>query len=300
MVICRQQATVVTGAVSILLSQLIGSSHNPLNQTLRGLSIELDSNSSVLAQLPPRQGTGMNYKPPNRGAPSSTGSGGARNHEGPTILQSDEDSIQLRGNPNIPSSPPARPISPSQIQPRVRECSQILPVFLVPQDHAGQTTSGRPKFFWYMSDTSSVEFSLKKEGANEPFFKERLEVPKAGIIQTEIPKGQPELTIGQDYLWSVSVVCNTEQGSKKVTVQALIRRVAPTQELTRRLRRAQSERDRARIYAQQGFWYNALETISNASEAKPQDRSITEDFYSLLDQVGLNEVVAKQRQNSQR
>jgi len=151
-----------------------------------------------------------------------------------------------------------------------------------------------------MSDTSSVEFSLKKEGANEPFFKERLEVPKPGIIQTQIPKGQPELTIGQEYLWSVSVVCNTEQDSKKVTVQAGIRRVAPTQELTRRLRRAQSERDRARIYAQQGFWYNALETISNASEAKPQDRSITEDFYSLLDQVGLNEVVAKQRQNSQR
>ncbi|MCL1468197.1 DUF928 domain-containing protein [Argonema galeatum] len=297
MVICRQQATVVTGAVSILLSQLIGSSNNPLNQTFRGLSIQLGFNSSVLAQLPPSDGTGINYTPPNRGAPSSTGSGGARNHEGPTILQSDEDSIQLRGNQNIP---PVSPASPVPIQPLRRECSQILPVFLVPQDHAGQTTSSRPKFFWYMSDTSSVEFTLKKEGANEPFFKERLEVPKAGIIQTEIPKGQPELTVGQDYLWSVSVVCNTERGSKKVTVQALIRRVAPTEELTRRLRRAQSERDRARIYAQQGFWYDALETISKASNDKPQDRSITEDFYSLLDQVGLNEVVAKQRQNSQR
>lgn len=288
----------VTGAVSVLLSQLVSWSNTPLTQTFKGLSIELGFNYSVLAQLPARDGTGINYSPPNRGAPSSTASGGARNHEGPTNFESNDDSvIRTRGSENTPPAPPA---SPAQIQPLTRECSQILPVFLVPQDHAGQTTSGRPKFFWYMSDTSPVEFALKKVGADEPLFKEQLQIPKAGIIETEIPKGQPELTVGQDYLWSVSVVCNTDRGSKTVTVQAGIRRVAPTRELTRRLRTAQSERDRARVYAQQGFWYDALETISKASDARPQDRSISEDFYSLLNQVGLNEVVAKARQNPQR
>ncbi|MFB2969354.1 DUF928 domain-containing protein [Aerosakkonema sp. BLCC-F183] len=296
MLICRQQATVLTGAISIVLGQLIAGSNTPTDRTWNHLSMGLSLNAAVLAQLPSQGGTGINYKPPNRSAPSQTAAGGARNYEQPAILESGDDSvIQLRGS-DIRGPAPAPPV---RVQSLPRACSQRVPVLLVPQNHAGETISGRPTFFWYMRDTTSVEFTLTKVGTNEPIFKDDLQIPKAGIIQTEIPKNLPELAVGQDYLWSVSVACDGLAG-KKVILQAAIRRIAPPEELNRQLKSARSERDRARIYAQQGFWYDALKELSSASETKPQDRLISNDFYSLLEQVGLNEVVAKQRQNRQR
>ncbi|MBD2181583.1 DUF928 domain-containing protein [Planktothrix sp. FACHB-1355] len=298
MVIYLKKATLVTGAISILVGQQIGWSNTSTDRTTNQLSMELSLNAAVLAQVPSQGGTGINYKPPNRSAPSETASGGARNYEQPAILESGDDSvIQLRGPDNTPAAPDAPPVR-MQSPPRV--CSENLPVLLVPQNHAGETTSGRPTFFWYMPDTQSVDFTIEKVGVDKPVFEEKLQIPKAGIIQTEIPENLPELAVGQDYLWSVSVVCGDTGGMKKVTLQAAIRRVAATQELNRRLKSARSERDRARVYAQQGFWYDALKALSSASEAKPQEQLISDDFYSLLEQVGLNQVVAKQRQNRRR
>lgn len=59
---------------------------------------------------------------------------------------------------------------------------------------------------------------------------------------------------------------------------------------------ASSERKRALIYAQAGLCYDALEAISTAHGANPNDRSVLDDRLLLLDRVGLTQVAAQERQ----
>lgn len=301
MAICGQRSILLASVISILASQAIDVIYPSFHHTVNIVSIDLAFNSKAFAIEPT---TGIQYTPPNRDAPSTTASGGTRSHEGPTILQSD-DELPLRGparrddmlrrtrGDELPSPPAAPAQAPSLSQ----ECTEKLPIFLVPQDHTGQTTSSRPKFYWYMADPDPVEFSLKKVGTDAPLFTNRLTIPKAGIVETTIGPDQPELTVGQDYFWSVSVNCQTNQGVKKVAVQTAIRRVSPTAQLTRQLNNATSARDRARVYAQQGFWYDALAVLSDASHLSSNQRSIRQDFFSLLDQIGLQNVTAKERES---
>lgn len=277
MVISRQEATVAASAVSIMLIPLIAGSNILFDRTLDKLSIDFDVSAKALTK-PARALKSIDYKPPNRGAPSSTVAGGARLRPATEIQD---------GGERTGTIPPP--------------CSQPLVVFLVPQSHAGQTVSGRPTFFWYLSDpkVKTVEFNLKKAGAQESIFSnERVDIPAAGIIKLKIPENVPELTEGQDYVWSVSSVCVDKGVVKKRVALAGITRVAPTSELTKQLTSAKSESDRAKAYAQQGYWYDALEALSKASDAKPEDPSIVEDFYSLLKQVGLDGVVEQVRQQS--
>lgn len=304
MAICCQQVIFFTSAVSILGSQLINLNHPSFHHTLTMVSNGLNFNSKAFAIEPT---TGIRYTPPNRDAPPTTASGGTRSHEGPTILQHEEDLLlrrptrrdnmsvpNTRGDERRPIAPPAAPVQAPSLLP---QCSEKLPIFLVPKDHAGHTTSSRPKFYWYMADPGSVEFSLKKVETEEPLFTNQLTIPKAGIFKAVIPPNQSELSVGQDYFWSVSVNCQTNQGVKKVTVQAVIKRLAPTVKLTRDLKGATSPRDRARVYAQEGFWYDALAILFDASNLRPNQPSIRQDLFSLLDQVGLQNVTSKEREN---
>lgn len=301
-----QQASVISGAVTIILLQLIAWGNIPESYILKGLSIALGLNSPALAD-PIRGGAGINYKPPDRGAPEATEAGGGRAHEKPTIFETEEnwtrgDSTH-RGTEVLGDSDSTRRRTPVPLESLPRECSQSVPVILVPQNHVGQTTSGYPTFFWHVSDPNlrTMVFSLKKAGETQAIFTQQLEVDKPGIVQMKMPKEQQELVVGQDYLWSISFACKLDgQKMKKIVVEAGIRRVAPTAELTRQLNGATSPQQKARVYAQQGYWYNALEVLAAASTADPNNKAVYEDILSLLDQVGLDRVTAKERQQTQR
>ncbi|MCL1472803.1 DUF928 domain-containing protein [Argonema antarcticum] len=273
----RQQPIIITGAVLAILIQPIAWSNVSLDRTSSRLSIKLHFNSKALTD-PPTPGTDIQYTPPNRGAPEITASGGTR------LLPTTE--IEDGGN-RTETIPPS--------------CSQSQVVLLVPQNHVGLTVSARPRFFWYVSDAKLVpiKFELKQVGSDRTVWKDdTLRIPAAGIIELKMPENEPELTEGQNYFWSVSVACKADSGEVKTkVVKAAIRRVALTEELTRRLASAPSDRDRAKIYAQNGLWYDALEQLYTASKSKPNEESIHNAFFSLLEQAGLKQVTELVRQN---
>ncbi|MFB2936572.1 DUF928 domain-containing protein [Aerosakkonemataceae cyanobacterium BLCC-F154] len=279
----RQQNPWILSIVSIFLLHLVtttNSSHNPL---FKRLSIEL-FNAPALAQTLPG---GIQYSPPDRGAPRSTGSGGARAHETPTILESEENWTRTRGTPTP---------DPKPIQTIPKECISTTPTLLVPQNHLGLTTSSNPTFLWYLpsKDVEIMVFELRKAEEKEPIYAEQLQ-PSAGIIQMQLPKDKAKLEIGEEYIWSVSVSCVSEGKRRKISVEAGIKRVAPTPELTNQLSQANTSQDKARVFAQRGYWYDALETLSTAFTANP-NQSTYSDILALLDQVGLNEITKKERQ----
>lgn len=281
----RQQKPLILSAISIVLLQLTTISNNSNNQLFKELSIGL-FNSAALAQSLP---SGIQYSPPDRGAPSSTGSGGARAHEKPIILESDNWTNRTERS-GIPTRPP------EQIQTVPKECLPTVPTLLVPQNHLGLTTSSHPTFLWYLpnKNVEVMMFELRKAGEKEPIYAEQLQ-PSAGIIQMKLAKEKAQLEIGTEYIWSVSVPCVVEGKRRKISVESGIKRVAAPPELTGQLSQATTPQQKSRLYAQKGYWYDALETLSSAYTANP-NQSTYADILSLLDQVGLNEITKIERQ----
>jgi Domain of Unknown Function (DUF928) len=173
-----------------------------------------------------------------------------------------------------------------------------------PQEATGQTTSGRPTFFWSVSFTPNPEkpqnkpkfpitldFTLVRRGVAQPLVFKRMEINQLGLVKLAMPKDLPELQPGIEYRWTVSVVKDPVRRSMNPTFQSFVTRVALTPELDKRLKAATSDRDRAVIYAEAGMWYDALNAIGTNYLNKPNDASIRADLVTLLDQVGLPKVV---------
>ena len=215
--------------------------------------------SPALASFPEQTESNFQYRPPERGIPRRTQGTGTRGGE-------PSESLELK--------------------------------LLVPNDHTGQTLSGHPTFFWYVSEIppEPVEFSIVESGVAQPIFVQQIQLQKAGIVQIEMPKNLPELVPGKEYRWSVTLVSNANRRSNDTFAQSWIKRVPETPALNQRLAAAKGDRDRALVYANAGLWYDAFKTISTAQAANSADSSIHEDFLLLLDQAGLKEVAGQERQ----
>ncbi len=201
--------------------------------------------------------------------------------------------------------------------------AEDLVTLLIPsKDYIGQTTSSHPTFFWYLSQPVSLpmQFTLRESGVSQPLYQKQIDSPKPGIIQLEIPKDRKGLVAGKSYGWSVTLVCNAKRPSVNPFFYSWIERVPTTPALEQKLALTNSNsntatqmllsekssgdrnsllkamRERASIYAQAGLWYDALATLSKAQTANSSESYVREDFLSLLDQVGLTEVVKQERQ----
>ena len=214
--------------------------------------------SPALASFPEQTKSKVQYVPPNRGTPRRTQGTGTRGGDEP-------ESVALK--------------------------------LLVPDDHTGQTISGHPTFFWYISEVPKepVEFSLVESGVAQPIFVQQLQLNKAGIVRIEMPKNLPELVPGREYRWSVTVISNANRRSNDTFAQSWIKRVPTTPTLKQQLAAAKSDRDRALIYAKAGLWYDALNTLSTAQSANSTNSPMRQDFLSLLDRAGLAEVAEQER-----
>lgn len=206
--------------------------------------------SSALASTPEPTTQNFSYVPPYRGTPRRTQGTGSRGGD-------PSESLRLK--------------------------------LLVPNDHTGQTLSGHPTFFWYISElpTEPMEFSLVESGVAQPIFVQQLKPQQAGIIRMDMPKNLPELIPGKEYRWSVTLVDNGNQRTNDTFAQSWIKRVPETPGLQQQLAAAKSDRDRASIYAKAGLWYDALNTLVKAQVANSTDLSIHEELLSLLARAGL-------------
>lgn len=174
----------------------------------------------------------------------------------------------------------------------------LLP--LTPDGHIGQTVFDRPPLLWYVSGAKSVEVTLVEPGVAKPIFEQTVQIQRPGIVQVNFPDSAPALTPGKEYRWSISVMCNPKRRTQDVAyTQAFIKRLPLSALLEQQLAAAKSEQERSRVYAEAGLWYDALATLAKANAAEPANESIQADFYSLLNQVGLNEAIAKEQSMSQ-
>lgn len=173
------------------------------------------------------------------------------------------------------------------------EVAVVQVKLLAPTDHIGQTTSGHPSFFWYVSGSSRfpIEFALFERGVAKPIFVQQMSVKQAGIIKLEMPQNLPQLQPGKDYRWSISIVQFPTMISLNPISQSFVTRVNLTSDQAKQLNSITSSRDRASFYADAGIWYDALEAIATDYLNKPTNPTLRADLVTLLNQIGLPQVL---------
>lgn len=191
------------------------------------------------------------YKPPLRGAPASRVGGGSRGADS-------------GGAPRI--------------------------AVLAP-DHTGLTTQTQPDLYWYLSKpvATKLEITVINDQAVQPLVEKKLDTPtRAGIQRLRLKDLGIQLKPGIEYRWFVGMVTDPQQRSNDVIASGTIMRSETPSTLTQKLAQA-DKRAVPFIYAEEGYWYDAIATISDLIAANPGDAVLRQQRAALLEQAGLDE-----------
>jgi hypothetical protein len=162
---------------------------------------------------------------------------------------------------------------------------------LVP-DHAGLTTHAQPTLYWYASTPVMVRFeiTLINEDGTGPLLELEAGSKKvAGIQQLNLGDHNISLQPGVAYQWSVALAADEGSRSPGVIAGGVIERMEPGEGLTSRIENTHGT-DLVSVYAIEGIWYDALQTISSMIDKSPEDQGLVAIRASLLNQVGLQVV----------
>jgi Domain of Unknown Function (DUF928) len=164
-----------------------------------------------------------------------------------------------------------------------------LVVSVLAPDHSGLTTREQPSLYWVISSptTLAVELTLTDPRTTQPVLEVKLPGPtRAGLQRIRLDEYGVRLEPGVPYRWYVAVIPDTGRRSKDILAGGIIERVEPTADLRDRLARARPE-ELASVYAEEGFWYDALAVSSELIERSPGEGSLRQQRTALLSQVGL-------------
>ena len=114
----------------------------------------------------------------------------------------------------------------------------------------------------------------------------------SGIKQLNISDYDITLKPGVSYQWSVALVSDENNRSTDVFSMGIIERVELGESLKIRVQNSEGTR-RVAVYASEGIWYDALDTISSLIEQSPNDQELLSIRTSLLEQVGLPAAAGK-------
>lgn len=158
----------------------------------------------------------------------------------------------------------------------------------------GLTVSERPNFWFYvpytLTSTDSIEFVLQDEQGNELYqakFSGAQTSP--GIVGVQLPSPVPPLEVGKLYHWFFFVNCGS---SEPVFVEGWVQRTSLSSELQAQLEQA-TPQDKAKLYANNGIWFEALTTLAQLREKKLDDAQVLANWKELLESVGLQAIVSE-------
>lgn len=209
----------------------------------------------------PLMAMAVEFKPPRRGVPGRREGGGTR-----------DPYACVQGNP-----------------------ARLMAI--MPETNLGLTNAAHPRFFWYSPKTRAkfAEFTLTK--ANEatpadkfPVFTTTFSITGTpGVVSLSIPTLIPPLAVGQDYRWSLALICNPENRKQDIKVDGWIQRIAPDADLAGKLAKA-TPGDRPLLYASSGVWFDTLTTLAELRCANPQDAALAGSWAQLMQSVKLGTI----------
>ena len=128
---------------------------------------------------------------------------------------------------------------------------------VVPQRNHGLTTAERPNLWIYLPETPAQQAILTiKQDGKIPHWQQTVAIADiTGVLGIKLPETAPSLEIGKNYQWAIILVCGDRPSPNDPVVTSWIERVPAKNNFST------SGLKLASIYAQQGIWYNALDTL---------------------------------------
>ena len=170
----------------------------------------------------------------------------------------------------------------------VRGCGDDVAALAPRLNFIGQTVATRPTFTWYVfsDDGEPLEFHLyhyQSDGSLEPVLINSIGPSNQGYMAYTLPEDEPDLAVGNTYLWQVVLYCDQNLEAPGRWTSADIEIVAPPDTLAADL--LDDPLEKAQAYARSGFWYDALAQVYDA--ATPEEKTFRQNL--LLDLADLEE-----------
>jgi Domain of Unknown Function (DUF928) len=157
---------------------------------------------------------------------------------------------------------------------------------LAPNEITGLSASPTPNLYFYVSGPVlwPTQFTISAPMQPVPVIEANIPPPSAaGVYALHLADYRIRLAPGVVYTWSVSAILDPNARSRDIVASATLLLGAPDAAVETAARTAPPAR-RAALYAQAGFWYDA---VAAAAEAAPYDGYAALD--ALMNEVGLAE-----------
>ncbi len=166
-----------------------------------------------------------------------------------------------------------------------------IPSFMTPlaPEQTGLTLQSQPTLYFYISGAwpGKIEFTLNEPKAVEPVLTININGPdKEGIVMIDLADYDISLKNNVEYEWFIAIVPDPEERSGDFLGSATIKYVKPSQEITKRMQSKHSNRP-YHNYAAEGYWYDAIASLSEMIEAAPNNTVLRSHRKALLKQVNL-------------
>ena len=173
----------------------------------------------------------------------------------------------------------------------------LVPDLVVATAPVPLTISERPTIYFLIPKVDgNVSFTLAEEdikfAKGRKIYKTTFYLKsKAGIIAFKIPDHVQGLKLGKNYSWEFTKEF-TQEDPQTLTVIGSMRRVLPNQNLVNQLKEVSLPTDRATLFAQEGIWYEAVQTLAEALQGNPKKAEIVSEWNELLKSANLNKVLS--------
>jgi hypothetical protein len=153
----------------------------------------------------------------------------------------------------------------------------------------GATAVDRPTFWFYVSQRPpfNATFVLNDQDGNLVYESNVTLPDRPGVIRLDLPPTAAPLEIGKPYHWYFKVYCRSSS-PPDFFIDGWVQRNAIDADLSRQIEAATLQQ-RIRLYATNGFWYDAL---TAAAELRRSDPNPSE-WANLLRSIGLNDFASE-------
>ncbi|HZG39470.1 MAG TPA: DUF928 domain-containing protein [Nodosilinea sp.] len=159
----------------------------------------------------------------------------------------------------------------------------------------GQTAQASPSLWVYLPQplTADTPLELTLQDADDNYlYTTRLEAETpAGLIHFEMTPETP-LQLDQLYTWTLVIACDPAQPTESVFVNGTLQPVLLAPGLRAQLAAANGLQQ-AQIYAANGLWHDALNTLATYQQARPANAQAASAWVNLLRQAGFEALASE-------
>ncbi|MFM7405336.1 MAG: DUF928 domain-containing protein [Cuspidothrix sp.] len=169
--------------------------------------------------------------------------------------------------------------------------TQPILTALIPSTEKELTSAAYPTVLVKISEpvNRKAELTLWDEQGNGIYQTTVDLTATSGITSFKIPKAASPLALGKQYKWNLALICDPEERQRDIVLEGTLERIQLSSTLNNSLVAA-TPLEQAKLYAQNGLWYDTVATLADLKRSHPQNPQIGAEWQELLQSVGLTEL----------